>query len=274
MINCILCKNQNFKSVYRDNLVSIITCPCCGLVRQENCASSLVKINENFHNIEEYYKRRNEIQKKTIVFNQKKCFYSLDIIKKIEKQLKEGDLILDIGCGSGEFLKGLNDSGFDVLGVEPDPLLAAFVIEQLKIPVIVDTYSVHLFPKNHFNGITFIQVFEHLEDPLKTLKQVYTNLKLGGLLIIDVPSYNNPRILCYRLLRWKKIVKRDFIPSHCYYYTRSTLSKLVEKAGFFVTEIVTGRYGAKFGIHNFFMSTTDKIANRIGIGGITIYARK
>jgi hypothetical protein len=48
---------------------------------------------------------------------------------------------------------------------------------------------------------------------------------------------------------------------------------LVEKAGFKVLKAQTGRYSVKFS-ENILTNALDRVANALGIGGITLYARK
>jgi len=204
----------------------------------------------------------------------KKIRLTTHIRERIESCARRNGKVLDVGCGNGEWLASLKDDGFDVYGVEPDPLSASFVEEKLGIQVYSSMYQPALFSPGSFDVITFIQVLEHMENPLETLSVAYMHLAPGGLLVIDVPSFNNPRILLYRLIRWKRLVRKDFIPSHCYYYTPRTLSTIVKRAGFHIISIETGHYTVKLGMNNIAMRFVDKVANRMGIGGITLYGIK
>lgn len=271
-MSCILCDEIKSRRVYSDDRVEIIQCINCGLVRQSDYRGSLQKISPNYENIDSYYQTRNQNKPQ---LNKRKAFLTQDIRRELIERIRVGGKILDVGCGRGEFLVTLQqEGGFNVVGLEPNIALAQFVREMEGISVVSKMYSTDLFPENTFDAITFIQVFEHLEQPLSTLAAAYKNLNKGGVIVIDVPSFNNPRIFAFRLLRLKALVRKDFIPAHCYYYTRNTLSKLVEKSGFKVEKIVTGRYVIKSGINNFAMRSIDRLANYLGIGGITLYARK
>lgn len=273
-MQCVLCSGENFADVYQDERLTVVRCKNCSLVQQVNCAENIAKLNQAFENIEEYYQNRGMHQNRKIGFNQRKLMVTADIRHEIKQRLEPPAKILDVGCGSGEFAGALAKMGFDVLGIEPDPLLATHVKATTEVDAYTGMYSADFFAFNSFNCITFIQVVEHLENPLAVLSTAQLHLKPGGLLIIDVPSFHNPRIYTYRLLRWKKIVKKDFIAPHCFYYTRHTLSQIVEKAGFRITKINTGRYSIKSGKNNLAMTLLDKFTNLTGIGGITLYATK
>jgi 2-polyprenyl-3-methyl-5-hydroxy-6-metoxy-1,4-benzoquinol methylase len=274
MMTCILCGGSRFRRIYKDSRVEIVRCVSCGLARQTNYASTLSNLDGSFKNVESYYKTRKSYDANEIKLDTKKFALTLDIRLEIEKRTKPGGKILDVGCGRGEFLTKLKETGFDVYGVEPSISIASIIREQLKIPVAVSMYEESLFLPNSFDVITFIQVLEHLENPMETLAVAYKHLKVNGLLVINVPSFNNPRILAYRVVRWKELVLRDFIPSHCYYYTRTTLSKLVANVGFNVIRAETGRYAIKLGMDNIATRLLDKTANALGIGGITLFAMK
>jgi predicted SAM-dependent methyltransferase len=167
----------------------------------------------------------------------------------------------------------LKELGIEAQGIEPDPARALFARKELSIEVVVSPYNQDLFAPDTFDAIIFIQVLEHMEHPLDSLTIAKEHLKPKGLLVIDVPSFNNSRILAYRLTRLSSLVQRDFIPSHCYYFTRRTLVKLAEKAGFEALKAQTGRYSVKFS-ENTLTSALDRVANALGIGGITLYAQK
>ena len=183
-----------------------------------------------------------------------------------------------MGSGVGEFIFSLGRNGLQVAGVEPDEYIASYSREQLGLPVITDLYNESLYLPESFDAITFIQVLEHVEDPIVTLKIAHQHLRPGGLIVVDVPSYNNPRILAYRLTHQSRLVKTDFIPPHNYYYTRESLSQIAVRAGFRPYRVQTGRYSVKYGGRNKLLRAglpvIDRIVNRLDIGGITLYARK
>jgi 2-polyprenyl-3-methyl-5-hydroxy-6-metoxy-1,4-benzoquinol methylase len=271
---CIFCGGTHFHSVYTDELMQVVRCVNCGLVRQADCAETLSKLNDDFDSVARYYETRRNFYRSQPELDPKKIRITLDIRRRIEQYIGCNGRALDVGCGNGEFLASLKEAGFDVYGVEPDPLSASFVEEKLGIQVCCSMYQPVLFAPSTFNVITFIQVLEHVENPIEVLSTAYMHLKPGGLLVIDVPSFNNPRVLVYRLIRWKRLVRKDFIVPHCYYYTRHTLSNLVKKVGFHVANVQTGRYSIKLGVNNMAMKIIDKVANTLGIGGITLYATK
>ncbi|MBC7413216.1 MAG: class I SAM-dependent methyltransferase [Bacteroidia bacterium] len=98
--------------------------------------------------------------------------------------------ILDVGCGNPSFLEILQqNSTANCTGIDfsdsgwkgknyPDLELHKVSIEDFKTTI-------------QFDVITLWHYFEHDYDPNKTIEKLYTFLKPGGKLIIEVPDYKN-----------------------------------------------------------------------------------
>lgn len=95
--------------------------------------------------------------------------------------------ILDVGCGNGAFLYKMREAGMEAHGVElsRDGCAAA---RKLGLDVRCGTLEQQRYPANHFDVITLNHVFEHVPDPLDTLKELKRILKPGGRIIIAVPN--------------------------------------------------------------------------------------
>lgn len=275
---CVYCESQQFENVYQDARLQIVRCCDCGLVRQADYASTLANLNKTFVDPATYYEKRSKEAAAIIQQDTKNLVRTSDIRSYIRQYLKPDSILLDVGSGRGEFAASLRVDSLSVVALEPDAVVAGFAKETFGLDVHVGIYRQSEFPENSFDAITFIQVMEHVEDPLETLSIAYSHLKPGGLLVVDVPGFNNPRILTYRLTGQKRLVQGDFIVSHNHYFTRKTLSLLVEKAGFTLLQALTGRYAVKFGTQRPVLRpllwTADQVANVMGIGGITLYASK
>jgi 2-polyprenyl-3-methyl-5-hydroxy-6-metoxy-1,4-benzoquinol methylase len=197
-----------------------------------------------------------------------------DVIQFVGKRFSGGRL-LDVGCGYGEFVKLMRERGVDAVGVEPNVAQARFCADQ-GVPCINDVLERDIAPAGSFDVVTLFQVLEHLPNPKAALGTVYSLLKPGGMIIVQVPSYHNPRILLYGAVKIKRLVKRDFIESHLFYFTPQTLYAFVTSAGFDVVRLSTGRYAIRYGkgFSRYPLKVVDYIADKLRIGGITLHARK
>lgn len=123
--------------------------------------------------------------------NQKKLdILRFNIVKKELKKLKKDINILDVGCGNPSFLKvvkenlnvsctGIDFSDFGWHDQSYDDL-------KLKKVAIEDFKTNQLF-----DIITLWHYLEHDYHPQKTIDKLYTLLKPGGKVIIEVPDYHS-----------------------------------------------------------------------------------
>lgn len=91
------------------------------------------------------------------------------------------------------------------------------------------------FKENYFDVVTMFAVLEHVPDPSALLKEVRRIIKDTGLLVVSVPTI--PFYLKLIKKRW-----RMFIGDHYYFFTESSMSKLMKKTGF---NIVSSSYISK-----------------------------
>lgn len=138
-----------------------------------------------------------------------------------------GGRLLDVGCGSGAFLKYAFAKGFDVYG--QDVAQKAPIDDQdLNFPIFIGELSDAPWPEGYFDVIVNRAVLEHLWDPLKELLVIGRLLKPGGILAcVEIPNYRSLSIL---LNRSSFFVNHP--PGHLNYFTPYTLRKFAERWGF------------------------------------------
>jgi SAM-dependent methyltransferase len=139
--------------------------------------------------------------------------------------------VLDVGCGSGEFLEMLAMNGATAVGIEPSRPLSQLArvkgYEVIQSYVAADAFD-HVAK---FDGITCLQVLEHLEDPLQFLKVLRSCLTSSGVALLEVPSLE-------KILEDRRLY--EFFVDHVNYFTVSTLTALCESAGFQVRTVRRG----------------------------------
>lgn len=234
------------------------------------------KFNNFLKNIASYYAERipGEEGRNPSPIRQR-CMEKLLIdLKRLLPNVTDMSL-LDVGCGWGNGLLRIAKAYYlEVVGVEPNSIKAQYASREIGITVKAESYHAKSFPPSRFDVITFIQVMEHLSDPLAAMRAAYKHLKLGGILVVEVPSFNSPRVLAYRVTSISAFARRDFIPQHIFFFTPSVIAQLAVASGFCVKEIYTGNYATKIGFGGFWGSSMDYISNCLRIGGITLFAEK
>jgi len=132
--------------------------------------------------------------------------------------------VLDVGCSSGAFLFQLNQrfpGCYQVLGtdVSGPPLDYA---EKRGVAVMRGNFLEQDFGGRKFDAVTFWAVLEHLPEPEQFLAKAESVLRPGGLCFVLVP---NMKSLAARLLGARC---RYIYPQHLNYFTKPTLTRLVE----------------------------------------------
>jgi SAM-dependent methyltransferase len=136
--------------------------------------------------------------------------------------------LLDIGAATGLFLAQMRRWGkWELFGLEPHPRPARYAREVLGLKVFSGTLRDHPFPDEFFQVITLWNVFEHLPDPIESLKKINRLLAPSGILILSLPYLESleARFFGKYWAGWE-------VPRHLYLFPRETLTRLLEENGF------------------------------------------
>jgi SAM-dependent methyltransferase len=153
--------------------------------------------------------------------------------RKLKKIVKEGGRILEIGCGIGQYLASVRDTGlWEVAGVELSPHAAAFAREKRSLAVSTGTIFDADFPAESFDAVIMRHVLEHVPSPTETLREIRRVLRRGGKLILTVPNVEAIEVKIFKLswCAWS-------FPYHSYHFSAETLSVLLKKTGFVVENL-------------------------------------
>ena len=139
-----------------------------------------------------------------------------------------GGRVLDVGCGVGVLPALMRERGLDAIGLEPYDEVCRIARERyVGLEVICGTLTDADLPQASFDAVTFVDVIEHLPDPLADLRQALRLLRPGGVLFIKTPNLNS---LQARLLgRWWYALDT---PRHLTLFAPGTLRRMLHAAGF------------------------------------------
>lgn len=144
--------------------------------------------------------------------------------------------LLDIGCGSGEFLNQMKNFGWEVYGVEINKE-SADRGNKRGLDIFCGELGDTDFPQNYFNVVVLSQTLEHVYSPGAYLEKIYQLLKEGGLLIIGVPN-----IECMESEIFKENWHDLDVPRHLYFFSVPTLGHYLEKYGFKVEKVLSKKF--------------------------------
>ena len=132
--------------------------------------------------------------------------------------------ILEIGVGPGENLYSLYPDGAALVGIEPDPALAALARSRGAIPIYEATAEElpESLPDASFDAVTLFDLLEHTKDDLLVLERVRQKLAPGGYLVISVPAF---------MFLWGQ---QDVVNLHYRRYTRKEVVSKLQQTGYAV----------------------------------------
>jgi 2-polyprenyl-3-methyl-5-hydroxy-6-metoxy-1,4-benzoquinol methylase len=142
-------------------------------------------------------------------------------LKLINSLQTKGNRILDIGCGTGDFLKITKDHNWNVLGIEPNDTARKIANSKTDNSVYRSAYLDHLSP-NSFDVITLWHVLEHLPDLNAQLSRIKLLLKQDGALIIAVPNYKS-----YDADYYSNYWAAYDVPRHVWHFSQEAIKNLV-----------------------------------------------
>ena len=144
-----------------------------------------------------------------------------------ENNLKK---ILDVGCGTGKYVKFFNQNGFTAIGCDNSPIAVKESRKINKDKQIFQASAVRLpFKKGSFDLLTGIHVVEHLtkNEAEEFIAETRRVLAPGGFIFLATPNFLSP----LRLIQGKKWCGyRD--PTHVNFYTPRSLARLLKSHGF------------------------------------------
>jgi SAM-dependent methyltransferase len=242
-----------FRSSGDETLVDqVVKCNHCGLIYVNPRLKPDVVLEAYAQGSDEAFVAQNKGRELTFG----KC------LDKVERYHEKGDgeRLLDIGTAGGAFLHVAQRRGWEVSGCEPNRWLCDWCLENYGIQI----QSGSLFDQNYtagsFDVVSLWDVLEHTPDPRKVIGETHRLLDAGGHLVINYPDIGS---MVAKLMGRKWVF---LLSVHLFYYTRSTIVRLLESEGFDVE-----------GIHPHYQSLPlGYIFQRAGayVGGIAHLGRK
>lgn len=175
-------------------------------------------------------------------------------LKLIDSFKSESKSLLDVGCGTGDFLQIAQNNGWTVLGIEPNEQ-ARQIANQKTNDSVFETEQLFKLKKHSFDVIALWHVLEHLPN-LEAQIDVFKNLlKPDGTLIVAVPNFKS-----HDANHYKEFWAAFDVPRHLWHFSQTAISKLMFNTGLKVVNTLPMKFDAfyvcllsekyKFGIMN------------------------
>jgi len=139
-----------------------------------------------------------------------------------------GKKVIEIGCGKGEYLALMNQSGAEAYGVEHLPESVDYCLRAgLRVSQGFVEDERYMIDGGPFDAFFILNFLEHLPDPNSLLRGVRCNLSDGGIGLVEVPNFD-------MIVRNKLF--SEFTSDHLFYFTKDTLATVLRLNGFEILE--------------------------------------
>jgi len=139
----------------------------------------------------------------------------------------QSGLVLEVGCGSGLFLRLLAEAGYQVEGVDISKSDVAYANERLGLRVHQGSVEDLALPADRYDAVLLMSVLEHVPDPLQTVRRVLRILKPGGWIVLGLPMIESWQSRMLRA-RWCAVTEA---PRHLMVPSAEGVRRLLADAG-------------------------------------------
>jgi SAM-dependent methyltransferase len=236
-VSCHICSSIRHETYLEARGYRLVRCNDCGLwyVNPQPAVEELVRFYSTYDDGNQWRNREEH-------FNRK--------VRDAVLRFKRRGAVLDVGSGSGNFLRCMRTAGFTVFGIEPSRTGSGYTRSTHGIEMFCGMVEDYLAtnPDRTFDVVTLLNVIEHLTQPRETVLQLRRLLSPGGLLVAVVPDARFHALLGeirgwlgasdrYWLEQPKSFLSGFKFPDHLCSFQPRTISLLLQRCGFTIKSI-------------------------------------
>ncbi len=191
-------------------------------------------------------------------------------LKIIDTYAVDDKNLLDIGCGTGDFLEVASQNGWRISGIEPNEHARAIANKKTR-KAVFEIEQLLKFEAYSFDVITLWHVLEHLpklEEHIAIFKKL---LKPDGALIIAVPNFKS-----YDAEHYKNFWAAYDAPRHLWHFSKSSMSNLFSQVDMNVVKILPMKFDSYYVslLSEKYMSGKMKYLNALKTGWLSNFKAK
>ncbi|MEO5910945.1 MAG: class I SAM-dependent methyltransferase [Pelobium sp.] len=226
---CPLCNSTNTKSFLKQTNYEIIKCSNC-----KNGFTSPPPVELNYEHMDFH---ANEIiaheiplrgYPELVKTHQKTYDLNIKLIKKHLPNKKSK--ILEIGSGEGILAEMILKSGYDITCIEPSLTASKRAIKR-GLKCVQGFFPNSIIIDTKFDMVIMTQVLEHIEQPLKLLKNIYKQLEKGGLILLNQTNFES-LIVKIQKENWYAWLPKQ----HYWHFTPKGIKEISANLGFKVVD--------------------------------------
>lgn len=219
------------------------------MLKTKPIPKDLDKYYDNEHYISHTDHTTNLIDK---IYHKVKKYSLYKKIRLINNLPTKDSKVLDIGAGTGDFLKQAKKNGWTIDGIEPN-ITARKIAASKNIKL---NKNIDILKDNTYDIITLWHVLEHIPDLETDIEKIKNKLKHEGYLIIAVPNFKS-----YDAQIYKEFWAAYDTPRHLWHFSKKSIEKIFTPKGFklekikpmifdsFYVSLLSEKY--KTGTHNY-----------------------
>lgn len=192
--------------------------------------SGVVFLSRSDHVAMSHYENQEGFTYWGVASNRKQA--TLSVLEDNQRRAKQFQSIirnkrwLDVGTGAGGILDLLSSQASETHAVEPQTPVRE---ELSKCDYVVYASVDDIPPTEYFEVVTLFHVFEHLTEPLDTLRTIHARMIGGSKIIIEVPHANDFLMSFLDLDEFKAFTLWS---EHLILHTRHSITVFLQSAGF------------------------------------------
>ncbi|TMM58973.1 class I SAM-dependent methyltransferase [Maribacter algarum] len=149
-------------------------------------------------------------------------------INLIDKYSKGKKTLLDVGAGTGDFLKAAKNKGWNIEGVEPNHSAREKALDKgISLKDRIEALT-----GTKYDVITLWHVLEHLPDLENQILKLIWHLEENGTLIIAVPNFNS-----FDAKHYKEFWAAYDVPRHLWHFSRTSIEKIFAEHDFKLVKV-------------------------------------
>ena len=187
--------------------------------------------------------------------------------------------LLDVGCGTGDFLRAAAEIGIAGEGIDP----SSYAVEQARVAglaVTEETLSEVVDRGRTFRAAHCSHVLEHTADAHAFLEQLNACLEPNAPVYLEVPVQFDGVLDRVNRLRGLRRAYSEYSIHHHYFFTPAALTKLLRSHGFVILSLTTflpcRRAVRRAGPRKWLLQSMLWLGDRLGHRGdvISVWARR
>lgn len=235
MTACNLCGGTRWEALEEVGATRVVRCACGLVFLTPQPPRPLI---ERAYDAEYYTPWEGQARCRARIWQQR--------IERVEALVSPPGRLLDVGCGTGDFLRVARPRGWGVSGTEISPYATKAARTQ-ELTVVEGEVWEAGFPSEAFDVVTCWHVIEHASSPRRVVEEIHRVLRPGGWLVLATPNLEDHIFrVAYVLARRRRppLFEPDERELHLFHFTARTLGTLVASAHFEVATVSFDRGAA------------------------------